>query len=318
MTRAAAIQVLIGTWRDGVFLSSGGSFRQEFPGVGVRGLVRDAAGGVLAIVGGRTVLHRDHAGGWRTVGTAEVELACCLEAGGVIYAGTEDARVLRLNKAGRFEPLAGFDAVAGRDRWYAGAAVVNGQLMGPPLGVRSMDVTCDDQVMLVNVHVGGIPRSRDAGHSWQPTIDIEVDVHQVRAHPTRPGWVVAAAGAGLCISHDAGATWWVEREGLHATYCSAVAFAGDDLLVAASADHFAPQGAIYRRRIGEREPIERVAGGLPQWLSGICDTQCLDSTGDTVALVDRTGKVFLSQDSGARWSEYAAAHAVPSSLVIVP
>jgi hypothetical protein len=50
-----------------------------------------------------------------------------------------------------------------------------------------------------------------------------------------------------CISRDAGATWTIERGGLHASYCSAVAFSGDDILVSASTDHFAAQGRIYRR-----------------------------------------------------------------------
>jgi hypothetical protein len=95
--------------------------------------------------------------------------------------------------------LAGFDAVAGRDTWYAGAAIVDGKLMGPPLGIRSMAATCDGAVLLANVHVGGIPRSTDAGLTWQPTIDIESDVHQVCAHPSRPDIVIAAAGR-ACIS----------------------------------------------------------------------------------------------------------------------
>jgi hypothetical protein len=37
-----------------------------------------------------------------------------------------------------------------------------------------MTMTCDGAVLLVNVHVGGIPRSADGGASWQPTIDTDV------------------------------------------------------------------------------------------------------------------------------------------------
>lgn len=77
---------------------------------------------------------------------------------------------------------------------------------------------------------GGIPRSIDGGVTWRPTIDIESDVHEVRAHPTRPDIVIAAAAIGLYISRDAGESWSVEREGLHTTYCSAVAFSGNDML----------------------------------------------------------------------------------------
>jgi len=71
-----------------------------------------------------------------------------------------------------------------------------------------MAATSDGAVLLVNVHVGGVPRSTDSGLTWRPPIDINSDVHQVCAHPTRPDIVIAAAG--LCISRDAGATWTIE------------------------------------------------------------------------------------------------------------
>src|SRR2546428_842839 len=51
------------------------------------------------------------------------------------------------------------------------------------------------------------------GRTWQPTIDINCDVHEVRAHPANPDMVAAAAAVGLCISCDSGATWIIEREG---------------------------------------------------------------------------------------------------------
>ena len=152
----------------------------------------------------------------------------------VIYVGTDDARVLRIDADGALEPLRGFDATAGRDTWYAGSAIINGQRVGPPLGIRSITATPDGAVLLANVHVGGVPRSTDGGATWQPTIDVDSDVHEVRAHPNRPGVVMAAAAIGLCTSRDGGLTWNVEQEGLHASYCSAVAFAGDDVLVSAS------------------------------------------------------------------------------------
>ena len=73
----------------------------------------------------------------------------------------------------------------------------------------------------------------DVGRTWQPTIDINSDVHEVRAHHADPDIVAAASAIGLCISRDAGATWTVERDGLHAPRCSAVAFSGDDIIFSA-------------------------------------------------------------------------------------
>ena len=197
----------------------------------------------------------------------------------MIYVGTDDAHVLRVSADGQIETVRGFEVVPGRGTWYAGSALINGQLVGPPLGVRSMSATSDGATLLANVHVGGIPRSTDGGVTWQPTIDVDSDVHEVCAHPIQPSIVIAAAAMGLCISRDGGATWTIEQQGLHALYCSAVAFSGNDVLVAASADHFATQGAIYRRPIDSESPMVPVGRGLPRWIDGIADTGCIAARG---------------------------------------
>src|SRR5207249_1971591 len=75
----------------------------------------------------------------------------------------------------------------------------------------------------VNVHVGGVVRSRDGGRSWTPTVDIESDVHQVLAHPSRAEVVLAAAADGFGVSRDCGASWRFITEGMHAHYLRAVA-----------------------------------------------------------------------------------------------
>jgi photosystem II stability/assembly factor-like uncharacterized protein len=223
---------------------------------------------------------------------------------------------MRVCDDGSLERLGGFEHVSGRDRWYAGTTLVDGRVVGPPLGIRSMAATCNHAALLANVHVGGIPRSTDGGATWQPTIEIDSDVHQVCAHPTRPEIVIAAAGIGLCISRDGGQTWTIEREGLHASYCSAVTFAGDDILVAASTDHFAQQGAIYRRPVDPEGVISPVSGGLPQWLDGIADTGNIAACGLAVAVADRAGNLFLSEDGGRTWSCGAEKLPTPSSLCI--
>ncbi len=237
--------------------------------------------------------------------------------GEVCYVGTDDARVLRVRTDGKIEQLRGFDVVEGRDKWYAGAAVINGQLLGPPLGIRSMTATSDGAVLLANVHVGGIPRSTDRGATWQATIDIDTDVHEVRAHPNRPDIVVAAAAVGLCTSRDGSATWEIEQEGLHASYCSAVAFMGDDVLVAASADHFAAEGGIYRRPVEGHGPLVAVGGGLPIWIDGIADTGCISTKGSTVAIGDQKGNVYVSDDTAHSWSRHADGLPSPSSVLVV-
>ncbi len=236
---------------------------------------------------------------------------------GLIDIGTDDARVLRVDADGGLEQLRGFDAVAGRETWYAGSAVINGQRMGPPLGIRSITATADGAVLLANVHVGGVPRLIDGGVTWLPTIDIDSDVHEVRAHPNRPGVAMAAAAIGLCASRDGGETWDVEQKGMHASYCSAVAFAGDDVLVSASVDHFAEQGAIYRRRVEGHDSLGAVREGLPAWTDGIVDTGCIATDGSSVALADRNGNLYVSADDGRSWSRRATGLPPPSSVLIV-
>jgi hypothetical protein len=309
--------LLAATWRDGLFLDDGESVHRELADQPVRYVAADGKGGALAIIGGRSLRRRTAEGMWVTMATAESECSCCVAVGDVIYVGTDEATVLRVDRNGIPERLAGFDRVADRDKWYAGTALIDGRLVGPPLGVRSITATCDGAVVLANVHVGGIPRSMDHGTTWSPTIEIDADVHQVCAHPARPGLVIAAAAVGLCISKDAGASWTVEQQGLHAPYCSAVAFAGDDILVSASEGPFAAQGAIYRRSIDRSGPLHPLGGGLPRWIEGRADTGCIAAHASMVAAADGAGRLYISKDAGCTWSCASNRLPAPSSLLVL-
>src|SRR5579872_4123062 len=182
---------------------------QEIAHHPVRGLASDGRGGALAIVGQHSLRRRAPGGEWTAVATSELELSCCMTVRDAIYVGTDGARMLILKpntggilESGVLEPMDGFDSVAGRDTWFAGSAIVNGQRVGPPLGIRSVAANSNGSVLYANVHVGGIPRSMDGGRTWQPTIDINSDVHEVCAHPADPDIVAAACAIGLCISRD--------------------------------------------------------------------------------------------------------------------
>lgn len=308
--------LLIATWENGLFSVAGNVVRQELAGRPVRGLTADRCGGALAIIGGHSLCRRSADGEWTEVAQSGLELSCCVPVGGTVFIGTDDAQILRVDPDGALHRLTGFDAVEGRDAWYAGAAIVEGKLMGPPLGIRSMAATCDGAVLLANVHVGGIPRSTDGGVTWRPTIDIDSDVHQVCAHPTRPDIAIAAAAEGLCISRDAGATWTVAHEGLHARHCSAVAFGSGDIFVSASVDPFAAQGAVYRRPIDGDGPLRPLGGGMPPWTDGKVDTGCIATRASTVAIIDWSGHLYVSQDDGASWSCPVDGLAGPSGLHI--
>jgi len=300
-----------------LFVVTGESRHHELAGQSVRGLAADGHGGALAVVDGHSLCRRSLDGQWSTIATSEFPLACSVPVGDVIYVGTDDARVLRVSANGKVDQLGGFDAVAGRDKWYAGSALINGQLVGPPLGIRSIAATSDGTVLLANVHVGGIPRSTDGGVTWEPTLDVDRDVHEVCAHPIHPGIVIAAAAVGLCVSRDSGATWAVEQDGLHAPYCSAVAFSSSDILVSASGDHFATQGAVYRRPLDGPGPLVPVGGGLPRWINGIADTGCIATRGSALAVADKAGNLYGSADAGRTWSRRANGLPTTSSVLIV-
>ncbi len=307
--------ILVATWGNGLFSVTGKMVRQELAHQSVRSVVADGRGGVLAIVGGHSLCRRSSGGEWTTIAKSEFDLSCCVPIGDVVFVGTDDARVLRVDSDGALQRLTGFDAVEGRDKWYAGSAIVDGKRVGPPLGIRSMTATCDGAALLVNVHVGGIPRSTDAGLTWRPTIDIASDVHQVCAHPTRPEIVIAAA-VGLCISRDAGATWTIEQRGLHALHCSAVAFGRNDIFVSASTDPFAKQGAVYRRPIDSDGPLRALGEGMPKWLDGKADTNCIAARDSTIAVIDWSGHLYVSHDDGATWSCLCDGLTGPSGLCI--
>jgi hypothetical protein len=307
----------VATWGDGLFAFTGDGRTQEFANQSVRAVAPDGLGGALAIVDRFSLRRRARSGEWATVATSEFELSCCMAVRDTIYVGTDDARMLRLSDRGDvLDPIESFDDVEGRDAWFAGSAIVNGQRLGPPLGIRSVAANSNGSILFANVHVGGIPRSIDGGRTWLPTIDINADVHEVRAHPENPDIAIAASAVGLCISRDAGATWAIERDRLHASYCSAVTFSGNDILVSASSDHFAAQGRIYRRPVTPDGSLVPVEGGMPAWTEGIVDTGCIAANGSSIAVADRAGNVYVSDNFGQTWSCRSTRLPTPSGVLV--
>jgi hypothetical protein len=250
---------------------------------------------------GRVLWHRD--GGWTELANGP-DLLCAVDAPGGLLIGTEGAHLTRVTPDG-LQRVASFEATAGRNEWYTP--------WGGEPEARSLTRT-DDNVLLASVHVGGIPRSDDGGRSWHPTIDIEADVHQVRAVAGRDPLVVAAAAVGCCRSDDRGLTWQVLAEGLHATYCRAVAIAGDALLVSASEGPRGRKSALYRRGLTSSAPFERVT----DWLDGNVDTHALDALGDHAVFGTRSGVVWQSMDAGATWDILLEDLAPVTSISLVP
>ena len=167
--------------------------------------------------------------------------------------------------------------------------------------------------------MGGVVKSRDAGETWEPTgLDIHADAHQVLAHPSIDDLVIVACGRGLATSTDAGDSWTIDAQGMHASYCRAVAATPDHVLVSASRGPGGREACLYRRLQGDSGSFERCQNGLPAWFDGNIDTGCLVADGSFAAFGTRDGRVFASDDGGDSWWVIAAIDAQIDCLTIAP
>lgn len=218
-------------------------------------------------------------------------LTCIRPSGSVVWVGATGARLFRVDGDHLVEEE-GFAAAPGRDRWYTP--------WGGPPDVRSMSLDASG-ALLVNVHVGGILRLDEDGII--PTIDQEADVHQVLAHPERPGAVVAASARGLARSGD-GRRYQTISEGLHASYCRAVAFLDDTVLVSASTGPRTDRGRLYRIP-WDGDRLEACRDGLPEWFGGNVDTHCIVGR-DRRFYAGWESTIWASPDLGRSWHEAAS------------
>jgi hypothetical protein len=228
---------------------------------------------------------------------------CLLEAGEQLYVGTAEARLYGGPSAtGELAIVESFDQIDTRDEWYTP--------WGAPPDTRSLAVTAGG-ALLVNVHVGGVWRhaGSDAGpsgdsQSWTEVVKVDADTHQVVADATRDV-AVAAAAVGFGRSLDGGTTWDWTAEGLHGSYCRAVAIAGDTVLLSASTGPGSGRGAVYRRALHSDGPFEKSHTGLPEWFPFNVNTGQLTAAGDEVVLGTDDGRVFRSPDAGSTWEPVA-------------
>lgn len=249
------------------------------------------AGRWLFTVGGHAVAWRDDDGLLSEPVPIEARVNCAVEHGHAVLIGATEARLFE--HAGGLTVLRDdFQTAPGRDRWHTP--------WGGPPDVRSLAVDADGATIYVNVHVGGVLRWTPEDPVWRPTMDIDADVHQVIAHPTRPGIVLAAAAWGLGVSFDRGKSWEWRTGGLHGDYCRAVAAWEDTVLVSASLGSRGREAAVYRGAL-TGDSLTRCTAGLPEWFSDNVNTHCLGLAGGRALIGDADGTVFESNDGGDSW-----------------
>lgn len=263
--------------------------------------LRAGRGERWAVLDGRRVVRVTPSGAAQTwtLSADDSDIRCLAPAPGGAWVGTSGARLFRTDESGGLAPVCSFEDAEGRDEWYTP--------WGGPPDVRSIAVTSVGDV-LVNVHVGGILRMQAPRHrqpeTWQATIDIDADVHEVVCGPGPVA--LAAAATGLCVSVDEGRSWFLESSGLHATYARAVCVSIDQIIVSVSEGPAGSRSALYRRQAGSAEELRKCGGGLPEWLDGNIDTTWLAAHGRRVAFATQGGDVWASEDAGSSWRRAAS------------
>lgn len=242
-------------------------------------------------------------GALETVGLlGDVEANCLLPSTHGLLVGGADARLYRL-EASALRRVESFDAIGERDTWYTP--------WGGPPDVRSM-TQAPDGTIYVGVHVGGILRSRDGGATWQQTIDIDTDIHQVVASGDR---VIATGWDALHISSDGGQTWAEHRDGFDDTYMRAAAVTGEVLLVTAAHSHAGKNAGVYRRPLRSDGPFVRVEPAHPSEAN--IDTHWLAASGNEAVFVTLEGTVYRSLDHGLGWAKVAEGLVSPRCVAFV-
>jgi hypothetical protein len=275
----------------------------QHAGRSVTGVARDGPQ-LWAVVDRAEVWHaaRDE---WHHVSTLADAEVTCIAMTDALHVGSSGARLFRL-VGSALEPVPAFDVVEGRDGWYTP--------WGGPPSTRSISEWGED--VYVNVHVGGVLHTSDAGRTWNPTIEVDEDVHQVA---TAEGLVLAAGAHGLSTSTDKGATWSLRAEGLETRYSRAVVVCGDRVLVSASNGPRGGKAGVYRGGL-EAGAFERCRAGLPEWFDDNIDTYCLDALNDGsyAAFGTADGRLYTSDDGGDRWVELVTGLPPVRHLLLVP
>lgn len=286
--------LLVGTSRDLADLDGQGSLAAGVDVTAIAAGAPTVPGGGVYVLTDRARIARVERSGLAPVATLPAADAQSMAlADGRLVVGRAAAHLATVDlQGGTVRSLEAFDSVAGRRSWKNPA--------GPSPDVRSVAAS-PGGTWLVNIHVGGVWRSTDAGDTWRDVVAPDADVHEVAAG--RDGIVAVASAVGFGWSVDDGRSWQWTRDGLHDVYCRAVALDGDTVYLSASTGPTTRDGRLYRGRLGGG--FEQCAGGLPDSFPFNIETATVAAAGGKVAVGLPTGEVWRSTDAGASFRRVA-------------
>jgi len=273
------MSLLVGT-RAGAFSLESGD--EVIGATRINHIARDASG--WWVVDGKGRVYRD--GDLVVTLPDEAAPLCIQPTPETVWIGADQARLYAFSDGG-IEEDTFFATATGRESWHTP--------WGGPPAVRSMTLDAD-HTLYVNVHVGGILRYDNTG--LVPTVEISSDVHQVAAHPTAKGAIFAATGRGLAAAHN-GHDFEFRIDGLHATYCRAVAVLEDRVVLTASTGPRSTDARVYTAPLWEGEFVQ-VTGGLPERFDENVDTHCVTADG-SLLYIGHGDTVWGSADAGDTW-----------------
>lgn len=249
-----------------------------------------------AIIDDNHIWHSEGDDQWEEIGSVDgLKANCLFPAAHGLLIGTSEAHLFLLTDRGP-EPVRSFDETTGRSQWYTpwgGAPDVRSATTGP------------GGTLFVNVHVGGVLRSRGDVGTWEPTLDKDMDVHQV-LFDEDTGWLFAASASGLAVSKNEGRSWNVYTDGLHGKYLRAVGLSGGQVLVTASTGPRTRKSALYRKPVRKGCSFIRCEEGLPNWFEFNIDTFCLGTSDTRAVFGTPDGSVYHSEDAGKSWTLLAS------------
>jgi photosystem II stability/assembly factor-like uncharacterized protein len=225
----------------------------------------------------------------------------------VAYAGTEPSNLYRTEDGGQsWQRLPALRELPSEPRW---------SFPGRPWThhVRTIALhPSDPDWLLVGIELGGVMRSLDGGVSWADhNPQAHSDAHRLLTHPAAPERVYEAAGQGVALSEDRGASWPPFERGLdrHYAWAAAVDAADPNLwYVAVSRGPFAAHGGgdgearVMRSAGNGWTPIDNWGSRaelrrMPYALAGLPDRP------GALLVALRGGSLLLTEDRGESWTQ---------------